>query len=277
MSLPIFSPQRDPGPNFLRVLGETEDPAVLARNFASPVESSGEFSGRVLDSIPHGTTIVAFRFADGVVIAGDRRATAGNVIASRRIEKVAPADRYSAVGFAGSAGPALEMVKLFQVQLEHYEKVEGVTLSLEGKANQLSQMIRANLGLAMSGLVVIPLFVGWDLAQRRGRIFTYDITGGRYEEVDYYAIGSGGRDAQGAIKYGFIENMTEAQAFELALTALFEAAQEDSATGGPDPLRSVYPTVATVAAEGYRRVDDAIVAQISATIIERRAQRGSRQ
>jgi proteasome beta subunit len=261
----------------MRVLGETEDPSVLARNFGPKVDGPYDLQGRLLESVPHGTTIVAFRFADGVLIAGDRRATAGNIIASRRIEKVAPADRYSAVGFAGSAGPAMEMVKLFQVQLEHYEKVEGVTLSLEGKANQLSQMIRANMGLAMSGLVVVPLFVGWDLAQRRGRIFTYDITGGRYEEVDYYAIGSGGREAQGAVKYGFADGMNESEAFDLALTALFEAAQEDSATGGPDPLRSVYPTVATVTANGYRRVDDGLIAQISSSVVERRSQRGSRQ
>ena len=140
---------------------------------------------------PHATTVVALRYADGVIMAGDRRATMGNIIAHRAMEKVFEADRYSAVAIAGSAGMAVEMVRLFQVQLEHYEKVEGTTLSLEGKANQLAQMVRQNLPLAMQGLVVVPLFAGYDTARGIGRIFSYDATGGHYEDTDFQATGSG--------------------------------------------------------------------------------------
>ncbi len=141
----------------------------------------------------HGTTVVAIRYADGVVMAGDRRATSGNLISHRSIEKVFPADRWSGVAIAGAAGPAMEMVRLFQLQLEHYEKVEGGPLSLEGKANQLSQMVRNHLPAAMQGLAVVPLFAGFDLRRQAGRLFQYDVTGGRYEENDYATSGSGGR------------------------------------------------------------------------------------
>jgi proteasome beta subunit len=257
----------DPGPSFHKLL-ET----INGR------EAVPELDRTLLAAeVPHGTTIVAFRYADGVLIAGDRRATAGNIIASRRIEKVFAADRYSAVGFAGSAGPAMELVRLFQVQLEHYEKVEGVTLSLEGKANQLSQMIRANMPMAMQGLVVVPIYVGWDFVQRRGRIFSFDITGGRYEEVDYHAIGSGGRDAASAVKLGFRDGLTRDEALDLAISGLFHAAQEDSATGGPDFLRSLFPVVATVSQQGYRRLDDAEVEAASSRVVEAFKEKGPRQ
>ena len=157
---------------------------------------------------PHATTVVALRYADGVIMAGDRRATMGNIIAHRAMEKVFEADRFSAVAIAGSAGMAVEMVRLFQVQLEHYEKVEGTTLSLEGKANQLAQMVRQNLPLAMQGLVVVPLFAGYDTARGIGRIFSYDATGGHYEDTDFQATGSGGRDARSTIKLGYREGMS---------------------------------------------------------------------
>lgn len=275
MSLPIFGVSEDPGPSFLKLLSKLDDsePSFIRASQAlgSIVDPSGSIE------VPHGTTIVAVRFDSGVLIAGDRRATAGNIIADRRIEKVFPADKYSAVGFAGSAGPAMEMVKLFQVQLEHYEKVEGVHLSLEGKANQLAQMIRANLGMAMQGLVVVPLFVGWDLETKRGRIFNYDVTGGRYEEVDYYAIGSGGREAQAYVKFAYRAGLSKEDVIKLAIRALFEAAQEDSATGGPDFLRGLFPVVATVDAGGYERIDDGSVGAISKAIVDEVAQGGPRQ
>ena len=189
----------------------------------------------------HGTTVVALRFAEGIVMAGDRRATEGHAIAHRAMEKVFPADRYSAVAIAGAAGPAVEMVRLFQTQLEHYEKVEGVVLSLEGKANQLGQMVREHLPMAMQGLAVVPLFAGYDLARGTGRIFTYDVTGGHYEETEHNATGSGGRDARTTIKLGYRVGMSRDDAVELAIEALYEAADEDSATGGPDLIRGIYP------------------------------------
>ena len=210
-------------------------------------------------------------------MAGDRRATEGNLIANRTIEKVFPADRLSGVAIAGAAGPAVEMVRLFQVQLEHYEKVEGSLLSLEGKANQLAQMIRANLPMAMQGLAVVPLFAGWDTEQEQGRIFTYDVAGGRYEEVAYYATGSGGRDARATIKLGFSPEMNEPEAIRLAVKALFEAAQEDSATGGPDPVRGIYPVVAAIGPDGYRRVEDSELAEIATALTEELRSRGARQ
>ena len=190
MTLPIFTPLDDPGPDFARLIRRLQVPM--------PAFADGRSSARgrhpVIPEYRHGTTVVALRFADGIVMAGDRRATEGHAIAHRAMEKVFPADRYSAVAIAGAAGPAVEMVRLFQTQLEHYEKVEGVVLSLEGKANQLSNMVREHLPMAMQGLAVVPLFAGYDLARGTGRIFTYDVTGGHYEETEHNATGSGGRD-----------------------------------------------------------------------------------
>jgi proteasome beta subunit len=230
----------------------------------------------IMAGVPHGTTIVALRFHGGVVVAGDRRATEGYSIAHRGIEKVFPADRFSAVGIAGAAGPAVEMVRLFQTQLEHYEKVEGLTLSLEGKANQLAQMVRANLPMAMEGLGVLPLFAGFDTRRKVGRIFSYDVAGGRYEEIEYHATGSGGRDARTTIKLGYREGIGVDDAVELAVKALYQAADEDSATGGPDPLRGIYPVVAVVDEDGYRRLpDDEVAERFSALLTSlERARRG---
>jgi proteasome beta subunit len=218
----------------------------------------------------HGTTIVAVTYPDGVIMAGDRRATMGNVIAQRDIEKVFPADEYSAVGIAGTAGLAHELVKLFQVELEHYEKIEGVTLSLDGKANRLGTMIRENLGMAMQGLAVVPMFAGWDPDTRVGRIFSYDVTGGRYEEHSFYAVGSGSAFARGSLKKLFREDLTEADAVGVAVDALYDAADDDSATGGPDLARGIYPVVADVTAEGYRRLPEQEVAAVVTAVVERR-------
>ena len=225
---------------------------------------------RDLPELTHGTTICAVRHADGVVMAGDRRATAGNVIAHRAMEKIYPADRFSGVGIAGAAGAAMEMVKLFQLQLEHFEKLEGAVLSFEGKANFLAQMVRSNLPAAMQmGLVVVPLFAGYDLRRRRGRIFTFDVTGGRYEETDFQAEGSGGRDARTTIKLSWREGMPRDEAVELVIRALWQAADEDSATGGPDPIRGIYPMVATITEAGFEEVPETEVAERFAALVER--------
>jgi proteasome beta subunit len=215
--------------------------------------------------VPHATTIVALTFDGGVVMAGDRRATMGNLIAHREIEKVYPADEYSCVGIAGTAGIAVELVRLFQVELEHYEKIEGALLSLDGKANRLSTMIRGNLGLAMQGLAVVPLFAGFDIARTRGRIFSYDVTGGRYEERDFHSVGSGSLFARGSLKKRWRPGLTGAEAVGVAVEALTDAADDDSATGGPDDARRIYPVVARVTAEGYQRVsDDELAAAVGA-------------
>ncbi|MEU9184625.1 proteasome subunit beta [Streptomyces sp. NPDC048484] len=219
---------------------------------------------------PHGTTIVAVTFAGGVVLAGDRRATMGNVIAQRDIEKVFPADEYSAVGIAGTAGLAVEMVKLFQLELEHFEKVEGTTLSLEGKANRLSTMIRSNLGMAMQGLAVVPLFAGFDVDRDRGRIFSYDVTGGRSEEHGFAATGSGSLFARGAMKKLYHKELTEEDATTLVVQALYDAADDDSATGGPDVARRIYPIVTVITGDGFRRVTDQESSEIARAILERR-------
>ncbi|CAM5491447.1 Proteasome subunit beta OS=Streptomyces tendae OX=1932 GN=prcB PE=3 SV=1 [Streptomyces tendae] len=205
---------------------------------------------------PHGTTIVSVTFPGGVVLAGDRRATMGNVIAQRDIEKVFPADEYSAVGIAGTAGLAVEMVKLFQLELEHFEKVEGAQLSLEGKANRLSTMIRSNLGMAMQGLAVVPLFAGYDVDREKGRIFSYDVTGGRSEEQGFAATGSGSVFARGAMKKLFRDDLSEAEATTLVVQALYDAADDDSATGGPDVARRIYPIVTVITEDGYRRLTE---------------------
>jgi proteasome beta subunit len=264
MSLPTFPPGEDPGSSFSRLLKKT--------GLTPPRLDGGDAV-----EIRHGTTIVAIRYADGVIMAGDRRATEGYSIAHRSIEKVFPADRHSAVSIAGAAGPALEMVKLFQTNLEHYEKVEGVALSLEGKANQLGGMIRDNLAMAMQGLAVVPIFAGYDLRRRTGRIFTYDVTGGRYEEADFHATGSGGRDARTTIKLAWTEGMDRDSGIELAVQGLYEAAEEDSATGGPDPVRGIYPTVATVTADGFERVGEDEVAERFKALINRKMEQGLHQ
>jgi len=256
VTLPLFGPTEDPGPSFVRLLDLT--------GYLPPVLGDST-KGRI--EVAHGTTVVAIRFAGGVVMAGDRRATEGYSIAHRRIEKVFAADNFSGVAIAGAAGPAIELVKLFQTQLEHYEKVEGQALTLDGKANQLSNMVRSNLPMAMQGLVVVPLFAGYDEVSNRGRIFTYDVTGGRYEETDHHATGSGGRDARTTIKLGYREGMDRDDVIRLALTALYEAADEDSATGGPDVVRGIYPTVATITADGFESVNDSEVSGLFAELI----------
>jgi proteasome beta subunit len=245
MSMPLFGPRDDPGASFaelLRRLGLSSQPEL-------PEGTAGL-------TVPHATTCVALTYADGVVMAGDRRATAGNLISSRTMEKVLPADRHSGVAIAGAAGPAMEMVKLFQLQLEHYEKVEGTPLSLEGKANQLSMMVRGNLPAAMQGMVVVPIFAGFDERRGQGRLFSYDVTGGRYEERDQVATGSGSLHAGTVIKVGYRTGMDRDAAVELCVKALWVAADADSATGGPDPLRGIYPVVATITAAGYEPVPD---------------------
>jgi proteasome beta subunit len=252
-TLPLFATNLDPGPSFASLLRQVAPHQLPGVGFHQP--STLE--------IPHGTTVVAIRCAGGVVMAGDRRATAGYTIASRRIEKVFPADDYSGIAIAGAAGPAIEMVKLFQVQLEHYEKVQGETLSLEGKANQLGQLVRANLPAAMQGFAVVPLFAGYDIDRARGRVFSYDVTGGRYEEQDYQSQGSGSVHARNWIKAGWREGLSVDAAIALAITALFAAADEDVATGGPDLVRRIFPTVAIIDAELFRALDDDDIAQRS--------------
>ncbi|GHJ38749.1 proteasome subunit beta [Streptomyces sp. TS71-3] len=220
--------------------------------------------------VPHGTTIVGIIYSGGVVLAGDRRATMGNVIAQRDVEKVFPADEYSAVAMAGVAGLGVEMVKLFQLELEHFEKVEGTTLSLEGKANRLSTMIRSNMSMAMQGLAVVPVFAGWDVDREKGRIFTYDVTGGRSEEHGYAGTGSGSVYARGSMKKLYRDDLTEEQATMLAVQALYDAADEDSATGGPDVARRIYPLISVIDADGYRRLADAESSEIVRTVVDQR-------
>jgi proteasome beta subunit len=258
MTLPLFRAHDDPGPSFADVLRRVgQDPGWT------------DLPRDVHIEVAHGTTVVAVRYADGVVMAGDRRSTSGNFISHRTMEKVFPADRHSGVAIAGAAGPALEMVKLFQLQLEHYEKVEGSELSLEGKANQLGQMVRNHLPAAMQGLAVVPLFAGYDVRREIGRLFEYDVTGGRYEESDFAATGSGSLHAGTVIKVGYRRDLDRSDAVELVINALFQAADEDSATGGPDPVRGIYPIVATITAEGFRRLDDTEVADRFLALIER--------
>jgi proteasome beta subunit len=226
--------------------------------------------GNAADLAPHGTTIVAATFPGGVVIAGDRRATMGNIIAQRDIEKVFPADEYSAVGIAGSAGIAVEIVRLFQVELEHYEKIEGSVLSLDGKANRLATLIRSNLGMAMQGLAVVPLFAGYDLDAGQGRIFSYDVTGGRYEETAFFSVGSGSLFAKGSLKKLYRDDLDETECATVVVQALYDAADDDSATGGPDLTRRIFPVVRVISAEGGRRLGDDTVAEIADRMIAAR-------
>ena len=239
---------------------------------SSGAHRAADAPGGVSRDLPHGTTIVAAEFADGVVMAGDRRSTAGSMIAQRDIEKVFRGDEFSAVGIAGVAGVGLELVRLFQLELEHYEKLEGRMLSLEGKANRLASFVRNNLGGAMQGLVVVPLFAGYDFEAGQGRIFSYDVAGGRYEERKYHAIGSGSVFARGALKKLYSDGMTAEDAITMTMQSLYDAADDDSATGGPDLTRQIWPVVATVTADGYRRLTDEEASGYARGVINERMQ-----
>jgi proteasome beta subunit len=220
--------------------------------------------------LAHGTTIVAAACEGGVVMAGDRRATAGNMILQRDIDKVFRSDEFSGIGFAGVAGVALELVRLFQVELEHYEKLEGHALSLDGKANRLASLVRGNIGGAMQGLVVVPLFIGYDEDSGMGRIFSYDVAGGRYEEHRFHAIGSGSVFARGSLKKLYADGMSISDTILACMQALYDAADDDSATGGPDVTRRIYPAVATVTADGFERLTDEAAGQYARAVIEGR-------
>ncbi|MBF4163076.1 proteasome subunit beta [Nocardioides acrostichi] len=249
-----------PGTSSFTEFLSREAPDLLPAGRALPPGQAGDLA-------PHGTTIVALAFPGGVLLGGDRRATMGNLIASRDIEKVFSTDEYSAAGIAGTAGLAVEMVRLFRVELEHYEKIEGSPLSLDGKANRLSALIRGNLGMAMQGLAVVPLFVGYDLAHAGGRIFSYDVTGGRYEETGYHAVGSGSLFARGSLKKLYRPDLDETGAAMVALQALYDAADDDSATGGPDLTRRIFPILHVITAEGGHTLADDIVSDLADQVI----------
>jgi proteasome beta subunit len=258
------------------------DDAYLAAGSSSFTEFVSTFrpellpSGRNLPAgtsieAPHGTTIVALLFEGGVVMAGDRRATMGNFIANRDMEKVFAADEFSVVGIAGTAGVAVELVRLYQVELEHYEKIEGTVMSLEGKANRLASMIRGNLGLAMQGLTVVPVYAGYDLVAGVGRIFSYDVTGGCYPEAGHHSTGSGSVFARGALKKLWRPGIDEEQAVSIAIEALYDAADDDSATGGPDLGRQIWPSVSVVDHAGSRFVgQDVLEGHVQRVVAARR-------
>ncbi len=248
MTLPRFDVHDDPGPNFSSLV----QTYGLAPDFSTATTA--------MTGVVHGTTVVACRFDGGVVIAGDRRATSGNLISHRNMKKVFAADKYSGVAIAGAAGPAVEMIKMFQLQLEHYEKIEGTHLSLEGKANQLSMMVRGNLQAAMMGMVVVPIFAGYDRRRNKGRVWAFDVTGGRYEEANYVAAGSGSLHARTVVKLGYRSDQTREQAMDLVIASLFTAADEDSATGGPDPVRKIYPIIASITSDGYEEAPESEIA-----------------
>ena len=251
--------------SFADFLG-AQAPELLPSRRAVPTSDAGDLA-------PHGTTIVAATYAGGVVMAGDRRATMGNIIAQRDIQKVFPADEFSVVGIAGTAGLAVEMVRLFQTELEHYEKIEGTTLSMDGKANRLAALIRANLGLAMQGLAVVPLFAGYDLEADQGRIFSYDVTGGRYEETAFHSVGSGSLFARGSLKKLYRDDLDEVGAVTAVIQALYDAADDDSATGGPDLTRRIFPVVHLITPAGGRRMPEDEVSAIADRMIAARMQR----
>ncbi len=233
---------------------------------ASPVFSIPE--GATTPSAPEGTTVLALRYPDGVVMAGDRRVTEGNLVAHRRIRKVFPADQYSAVAVAGTAGLAIDMVKLFQVELEHYEKIEGIRLSLEGKASFLGRLVRGQLPMAFQGLVVVPLFAGYDERLAFGRVYSFDVVGGRYEEIDFGSTGSGSRLARSYLRTAYEDDLTSDDAARLAVQALVSASQDDTATGGPDLRRGIFPNVVRIDSDGVEELSDNVIAPIAESAME---------
>jgi proteasome beta subunit len=253
----------------------SHSPGLLpGRVLPADPDPRGPGSGiQAIRDLPHATTIVAAICDGGVVLAGDRRATAGNMIAKRDVEKVFRSDEFSGMGYAGTGSVGIEFVRLFQVELEHYEKMEGRSLSLEGKANRLAFMVRGNLGAAMQGLIVVPLFVGYDEAAGRGRIFSYDVAGGPYEEQRFYSIGSGSLFARGALKKLYVDGLPAADAVLACVQALYDAADDDSATGGPDLPRRIFPIVATITADGFTKLPEAEAEQIAEQVVRERMTR----
>jgi proteasome beta subunit len=241
---------------------------LLRRQRPEALPPSPQLAGAL--EVPQGTTVLGLRFADGIVMAGDRRATAGYTIADAKMRKVFAADDFSAIAIAGAAGQAVETVRLFQLELEHYEKLTGDRLSLEGKANRLAQMIRANFPLAMQGLVVVPLFGGFDQARNEGRLFYYDATGGRWEEEDYQATGSGAQPAKNSLKKRWRPGLSRDDGLRVAVEALIDAAEDDVATGGPDLARGIFPVVMTVTSEGATESTDEDVANAVRAVVETR-------
>ena len=255
-------------PSFAQFLA-TYDPSMLPLANPGPLGGSGA-AADVIKNLPHATTIVAVACEGGVVMAGDRRATAGNLISKRDVEKVFRADEYSAIAIAGTLAIALELVRLFGVVLEHYEKMEGRSLTLEGKANRLGKMIRDNLMAAMQGLAVIPLFVGYDEQTRTGRMFSYDVAGGPYEEHRFHSIGSGSIFAKSALKKYYTDNMPVADAALACVQALYDAADDDSATGGPDVTRQIFPMIVTVTEDGFNGLSESETAEYARQVVDGR-------
>ena len=260
--LPLSGASFGANPSFVDLLREAR-PDELAHLRQSV---SAEFAA----AVPHGTTVLGLIYADGVLVAGDRRATSGYTIADDTMRKVFAADDYSAIAIAGAAGTAVEMVRLFQLELEHYEKLTGDRLSLEGKANRLAQLIRQNFPLAMQGLVVVPLFGGFDERRDAGRLFYYDATGGRWEEDDYQATGSGSQPAKNSLKKRWRAGLTRAEAVPTAVEALLDASEDDVATGGPSVYRRIFPIALAVTASGADEVPESEVeAAVNAVLEER--------
>ena len=260
---PVSGPSFGANPSFVDLLRQS-GPEAAPSQLAHPVSAS-DFP------VPHGTTVLGLKYADGVIMAGDRRATAGYTVADAKMRKVFAADDYSAIAIAGAAGQAIEMVKLFQLELEHYEKITGDRLSLEGKANRLAQMIRSNFPLAMQGLVVVPLFGGFDEGRGEGRIFYYDATGGRWEEDDYQTTGSGGQPAKNSLKKRWRAGLSREDALRVAVEALLDAAEDDIATGGPDVSRRIFPNAVAVTLSGAENVPEEQVAAAVAAVLEERS------
>ncbi|MEA2557341.1 MAG: proteasome beta subunit [Actinomycetota bacterium] len=262
--LPLTGSAFGANPSFMDLIRKMA-PEALPAALVAPAGAPG------LTDVRHGTTVLGLKYADGVIMAGDRRATAGYSIADAKMRKVFAADDFSAIAIAGAAGMALDMVKLFQLELEHYEKLTGDRLSLEGKANRLAQMIRGNFPLAMQGLVVVPLFGGFDLRRGEGRIFYYDATGGRWEEDDFQTNGSGGQPAKNSLKKRWKPGLGREEAIRVSVEALMDAAEDDVATGGPDVARKIYPIVLAVTATGADDVPQDEVAAAVTRVLEERA------
>ena len=241
-----------------------------------PMNSSGAEGVVPSNAVPHGTTIVALKFPGGVVMAGDRRSTQGNMIAGRDVQKVYITDDYTATGIAGTAAIAVEFARLYAVELEHYEKVEGVSLTFPGKVNRLATMVRGNLGAALQGFIALPLLAGYDLAdpepRAAGRIVSFDAAGGwNLEEEGYQSVGSGSIFAKSSIKKLYSQVVDADTALRVAIEALYDAADDDSATGGPDLVRGIYPTAVVLKADGAEEVPEERIAELAREVIESRS------
>lgn len=238
--------------------------------FGVPVAAGAEAD------IPTATTILAFKYRDGVLVAGDRRATAGNMVMYDRTDKVLEIDRHSVMAIAGVPATAYEMVRVLEHSFKYYRRTQLQELSFEGKLRAVSKLLKENVAAALAGTgAVAPIFAGYDFEQGSAKIYFYDILGAEFEGVEYAVSGSGSPTIRGILHYlntwgeQPLNQLTEEQATIQALRLLTSAAEFDSATGGVNREANLYPVIKLIAREGLRTIPDSTLKPLFETKVSR--------